>query len=67
MKLALTGVADDDGAVTKGATQEVGLVAQHTAAAQAVSVMHHLRGPAETHTRIQHSQQTSATNYTLCC
>jgi hypothetical protein len=47
MELALTGVADDDGAVTKRATQEVGLVAQHAAAAQAIGVVHHLRRPAQ--------------------
>lgn len=43
VELALTRVADDDRAVAKRATQEVGLVAQHAAAAQAVGVVHHLR------------------------
>lgn len=55
MELALAGVADDDGAVTKRTTQEVGLVAQHTAAAQAVGVMHHLRRPAGQHSTAQHT------------
>jgi hypothetical protein len=55
MELALTGVADDDGAVAKGAAQEVRLVAQHTAAAKAVSVVHDLWGPSHKHT-----QQASA-------
>ena len=48
VELALTGVTDDDGAVTKRTTQEVRLVAQHTATAQAICVMHHLWRPAGT-------------------
>jgi hypothetical protein len=48
VELPLTGVTDHDGAVTKGASQEVRLMAQHAAAAQAICIMHHLWGTAGT-------------------
>jgi hypothetical protein len=51
VELALTRVTDDDGAITKRATQEVWLVAQHAAAAEAVRVVHHLGRPAHSTAR----------------
>lgn len=45
MELALAGVAEDDGALAKGAAQEVGLGAEHAAAALVVHFVHNLRRP----------------------